>query len=540
MRKNLFTFFTICLISFNLQSQTWAWASAPTGSGNTECVAVANDPSGNSFVTGNINSGANLVFGSTTLTTSGQKTFIAKYDPIGNALWARSSGGSNMSEIGWAVAADVNGNSFITGYFGSGTISFGSTTFTNTGSGNIGDAFLVKYDPNGNVLWARQIAGTGNEVGRGVCTDGSGNVIVSGNFSSPTIVVGTFTLTNTAIQTAYIIKYDMNGNVIWAKQSTSGGADVPYSVCADLNGNIIAAGSFDSFTTAFGAFTVTNLSTASPKEDMFIVKYSPTGIVLWASNASSSTQHDRAYFVDADASGNTYVTGYYNAFVSSMNCSGFLSKYSPTGSLLWTKYTSVGLGGSYGNIGYTLKTYTNGVWVGGAMSGSSISLGTTTVSVPSYIDPVYLAHYDQNGNVMYATAILSGGDDNFGVSVDINCNVIVASDFQPSSYAIGTNTIVNTGGESIFIAKLNYGCTTGIGIEQLNSETSNFYLYPNPTSDNLRIKTNSNINSEIQITNQIGQMVLKQKYSESVDVSKLVPGCYFIRIDNSYSKFIKE
>lgn len=78
-----------------------------------------------------------------------------------------------------------------------------------------------------------------------------------------------------------------------------------------------------------------------------------------------------------------------------------------------------------------------------------------------------------------------------------------------------------------------------VGIKELNKKEI-ISLYPNPTSNILNIKTNSKTNSEIEITNQLGQTVLKQKYFESIDVSKLVPGCYFIRIDNSYSKFIKE
>lgn len=79
----------------------------------------------------------------------------------------------------------------------------------------------------------------------------------------------------------------------------------------------------------------------------------------------------------------------------------------------------------------------------------------------------------------------------------------------------------------------------GVGIKELDKK-ENTNLYPNPTSNTLNIKTNSKTNSEIEIFNSLGQMVLKQKYSESVDVSKLVPGYYFIRVDNSYSKFIKE
>lgn len=65
-------------------------------------------------------------------------------------------------------------------------------------------------------------------------------------------------------------------------------------------------------------------------------------------------------------------------------------------------------------------------------------------------------------------------------------------------------------------------------------------VFPNPTSGELNIKSNSNNNSKLEIVNCLGQTVLTQNYSDNIDVSRLVPGYYFIRIDNAYSKFVKE
>ncbi len=80
---------------------------------------------------------------------------------------------------------------------------------------------------------------------------------------------------------------------------------------------------------------------------------------------------------------------------------------------------------------------------------------------------------------------------------------------------------------------------SGVGINEFTKEEK-VKVYPNPTSNILSIKSNSKNNSEIEITNPFGQTVLKQNYSETIDVSNLNPGCYFIKIDNLYSKFIKE
>ena len=55
----------------------------------------------------------------------------------------------------------------------------------------------MKYDTSGNVLWAKSAGGYGYDLSYGVCTDASGNVIITGGFGSPTISFGTDMLTNT-------------------------------------------------------------------------------------------------------------------------------------------------------------------------------------------------------------------------------------------------------------------------------------------------------------------------------------------------------
>ncbi len=80
---------------------------------------------------------------------------------------------------------------------------------------------------------------------------------------------------------------------------------------------------------------------------------------------------------------------------------------------------------------------------------------------------------------------------------------------------------------------------SGVGIDEIE-KNNKIKIYPNPTSTILHISSDLKNNPAIEIINYLGQTILKQKYSESIDVSKLSPGCYFIKIDNSYSKFIKE
>ena len=72
-----------------------------------------------------------------------------------NWQWAKSAGGSYY-DYGVGIVEDGAGNSYVTGNFGSPSITFGSTTLTNAdNTGNTSDMYIVKYDAGGNVVWAK-------------------------------------------------------------------------------------------------------------------------------------------------------------------------------------------------------------------------------------------------------------------------------------------------------------------------------------------------------------------------------------------------
>src|SRR5688572_15084011 len=126
-------------------------------------------------------------------------------------LWAKRTGGTNIDYTN-DVAADGFGNCFITGQYYSAPIIFGTDTLLNSG---LTDVFLVKYNAAGNVVWTRKIGNTGSEFGQSVATDAAGNVYVAGAFSSPTIVIGSITLTTAGSSDIFVAKYDNSGNVLW-------------------------------------------------------------------------------------------------------------------------------------------------------------------------------------------------------------------------------------------------------------------------------------------------------------------------------------
>ncbi|MBK7970253.1 MAG: hypothetical protein IPK08_15650 [Bacteroidetes bacterium] len=107
-------------------------------------------------------------------------------------------------------------------------------------------------------LWAKGTGGTNYNSGTDVCEDSFGNVYMSGNFQSLTLTLGATTLTNSGLSDIFIVKYDANGNELWALKVGNTDQDIAHSIAADAMGNIIITGVFFSSTLTFGNDTLLN------------------------------------------------------------------------------------------------------------------------------------------------------------------------------------------------------------------------------------------------------------------------------------------
>lgn len=310
------------------------WAIQPVESkhGYSYCTSMASDNSGNIYMVGNFDD--TITFGSYTLKQRQgyYSVFIVKYDSDGNVIWARQSSpiyGGALNFV--SIATDLAGNAYLTGPVPD-TLSFGPDTLISSPL-RLGTVFVVKYDPNGNVKWARQSISALNSLGSitySISCDRSGNSYITGSFSD-SITFGAFTLTSRSGE-AYLVKYDSSGNVLWANASsspTANGNGYPFSVTNDNAGNVYITGGF-SDTISFGNKML--FSHGYGSLTVFLVKYDANGNALWAEQSS-----DIAHFGFDEISYLTHDTvGYiYLAFASdttSIKFGGhtFSSNFKPT------------------------------------------------------------------------------------------------------------------------------------------------------------------------------------------------------------------
>ena len=227
------------------------------------------------FVAGHF-SGETALDGHRIQSQSGEDILLAKYDLDGNLLWFKQAGGSDKRFASYAtsVTVDFAGNSYITGEFG------GSGVFDNiTLSPNpIARAlFVAKYDPAGNVLWAKEDA-HGSCDPKGIALDRWGNIYVTGGF------FGTVRFGSEAIGAAkqdgdmFLVKYDSGGNFLWVRSPGGPPKRIGWNVAVDPRGDPHVAGLIHS-TLAFGA---THVVVANKRyENTFVAKYSATGDFQW-------------------------------------------------------------------------------------------------------------------------------------------------------------------------------------------------------------------------------------------------------------------
>ena len=282
-------------------SGNWLWAKQAWGIGEDVGFSIAVDAKGNSYITGVFIESAN--FGTTTLTSSGDyDIFVAKLDINSNWLWAKQAGGTD-DDYGNGIAVDANGNSYVTGYF-SESATFGTTTLTS--SGDI-DIFVAKLDSSGNWLWANQAGGTNCDYGHGIAVDDNGNSYIIGNFLE-SANFGITTLTSSGYYDIFVAKLDINGNWLWAKQAGGTSYDFGNSIAVDTNRNVYVTGFFYSSSCSFG--TITLINSSSEYIDIFVAKLDINGNWLWAKQAGG-TSDDCGYGITVDVNGNSYITGIF-------------------------------------------------------------------------------------------------------------------------------------------------------------------------------------------------------------------------------------
>ncbi|MFZ9943900.1 MAG: T9SS type A sorting domain-containing protein [Bacteroidia bacterium] len=228
-------------------------------------------------------------------------SFVARYLDDGSCSWVKSITSTNSVEL-FGVAQSRNGQIAVTGAFLT-NATFSTSPIVSVSAGATADVVTAKFDSTGNALWAKSGGGNGSDSGQGVGIDDDGNVYVIGNINGQCNFSG-LTVSDNGAGNVLLIKYSATGTPVWAKSEGGNQFDSGIKISTDHGGSSYITGIF----TNVASFGGNNLSGTN---DVFVAKYSPTGLIRWAAKAGGSTSYDQGIAIVADSAGVCYLAGTY-------------------------------------------------------------------------------------------------------------------------------------------------------------------------------------------------------------------------------------
>jgi hypothetical protein len=444
--------------------------------------------------------------------------YLIKTDEYGDTLWTKSYGGTNW-DYGFMVKQTADGGYIITGR------SNYSTGFYS--------AHVIKTNSTGDTLWTKTFGGSN--------PNGASSFSIQQTTDGGYIITGDITIDGDV----GLIKMDSNGNHLWTKAyGGSSSYDIAYSVQQTTDGGYILTG----FTNSFGAGFY----------DVYLIKTDNIGDTLWTRTFGGPSA-EIGWCVQQTSDGGYIVSG------SCVGGYAYLIKTTSSGDTLWTRaYES-------GRVGQSIKQTTDGGF---------IIAGSATGIVSGNKD-LYLLKTDASGNVTWSTSFGGAGlDEGFSVQQTLDGGYIVggyttsygagSSDFYLiKTDAIGNNgcnlmsaatnintpsiifghpaTIVTSGGIETIIptviaqgsAVANTQCTN-VGVNEFFEPKQIFSAFPNPFTNEIKIKCNESVvsnkmNGEIILLDVTGKEILRQNISSSqtiLNTESILGGFYLLQCIN--------
>jgi hypothetical protein len=248
----------------------------------------------------------------------GYDSFLMRLASNGNYQYVRTWGGPEDDYVK-GIGGTLSGDAWVTGYFQN-TVDFNpGTGVDNHTSIDLADAFVSRFDFNGNFKWAKTWGGNGDDIGFGVQPDSMGNCCITGEFETsvdfdpgPGTVMGS----SAGDMDIFILNLDQNGLYKWSGTMGSTYYDGGRAVEFDPLGNLYVAGHFsETVDLDPGPGVVMRSSgngTPGNDTDLFLLKLTSANNYIWVDTWGGG-ESDYAAGLYIDLYGRTYFTGqFYN------------------------------------------------------------------------------------------------------------------------------------------------------------------------------------------------------------------------------------
>jgi hypothetical protein len=420
-------------------------------SGNQTATSSFSLASGNTTPKDMVTDGAHLWV----VDDAKQSDKVFKYTVAGSLVGSWTIGTANKAPTGITLDPNQIGDIWIADSGTDRVYKYTAATALNGGSLSPTSSFALasgNTNPHGLVIpgrawteaapeieWVQQLGSSGDEIGRGISADGTGNIYLSGHSS------GSLGASNpTGVETAYLTKYDASGNPQWLHQSEPNTPGHGTRVAADNLGNVFrmvgatssnSISNFDPSGTlrwtvplpngeeVFGV-AVDGLGSAYVSScagnAVYVRKFQGTsGNVLWSQTLDTGG-FTRSSGIATDSSGNVYLSGYTHGTLlgpNAGNADGYVAKYSDTGVLQWVR--------QFGSaaIDYVWDVAADGLGNVYTVGQTDGSLGSTNAGESD----AFITKHDATGNLQWIRQFASSGTETLnGVWADDAGNVFAS------------------------------------------------------------------------------------------------------------------
>jgi hypothetical protein len=389
---------------------------------------------------------------------------------IGSWSFAENKGDDN-NEMVYDLAVDFDGNTYIAGAFYSTEVTFGNVTLYNSGEIYTADAFVIKYDSNKNIVWAKSFGGNDNDYIANIEIAENNNIVISGTFLSSTLTFGESELVNTGIYDTYVAVLNSEAQAIWAMSFSSELDDTQNALAINSNNHIFVAGSFTGENFTAGNVTFQNNGIIPQTHDSYLAELNMEGEIINIQQITGDND-EKIYDLTIDENNNLYAVGAFNSLI--MNFGGneinntmvyrtdmFIVRLNEANEMTY----GVAFGGDADDYLFSIAVDNEGyMYVRGPFDSEQLKIGDFTIDNPNCGCGDYemvTAKISPEGTPLWATK--TGGWlrlnlDNLLLSdIEVNSkgNVFVTGAFNSVKLNIADSVFMNPGAYSMYVAEYN-------------------------------------------------------------------------------------
>lgn len=503
--KKIFILLSLSIMGFTFAQSDIQWQKSIGGSDREVAHSIQQTNDGGYIIEGSTKSND----GDVTNNHGNLDVWIVKLDETGEIQWQHSYGGSG-DDHGGSVQSTLDGGYIVIG-----------SSDSNNGDvlGNHGyfDAWILKLDSNGNIQWQHSYGGSNFDGATDIQQTVDGGFIVAAYSYS----VDGDIIQNLGNCDYWILKLDSNGFIQWQKSFGGTDVDIPTSIQQTTDGGYIVGG--ETFSNDG------NISGFHGESDYWIIKLNANGDFVWQKTLGGS-DIEYADKIQQTTEGGYIVSGYAFSYdgdiIGNHGASDYwVVKLNSTGNIEWQN----ALGGSSNEYNGSIQQTTDEGYI---VTSYSYSNDGDVSGNHGYTD-AWVVKLDDDGNIQWQKSM--GGTDTDGA-----WTIIQTSDggFITAGWSNSSDGDVtqNQGESDCWIVKLT---NDGLGIDDLNTNTSNFILYPNPSDNYFIINSKSDIQN-VNVYDIFGKLVKSFKPQAAYEINELSKGIYLVNIKTSEGSAIQK